>query len=99
VYDFAGRYGGEEFVVVLPHCVLSDALRRAEEFRMAIADTPVPTNAGPVRVTCSIGVAVSAAGTTPEALMHRADDAMYCAKRAGRNRVFADTALGSAESL
>jgi diguanylate cyclase (GGDEF)-like protein len=98
-YDFAGRYGGEEFVLVLPHCTLADAVHRAEEFRKAIAETPVPTNAGPLAVTCSIGVAASEVGMTAEELIHQADDAMYSAKRAGRNRVFASTPMGSAEAL
>ena len=98
-YDFAGRYGGEEFVVVLPHCSLADAIRRAEEFRKAIAEASVPTNAGLLRVTCSIGVAVSAREMTAEELIQRADDAMYSAKRAGRNRVFANTPMGMAEAL
>ena len=88
-YDFAGRYGGEEFVIVLSNCSLIDALRRAEEFRLAIAEMPVPTALGPVPITCSFGVAVSRENNTSEQLIQDADEALYCAKRAGRNRVHA----------
>ena len=88
-YDFAGRYGGEEFVIVLSNCSLVDALRRAEEFRLAIAEMPVLTSLGPVSITCSFGVAVSGEKNTSEQLVQDADEALYCAKRAGRNRVHA----------
>jgi diguanylate cyclase (GGDEF)-like protein len=88
-YDFVGRYGGEEFVIVLPGCSLADGLRRAEEFRRAIADTPLSTNAGPIQVTCSFGVAAGSNDISSEQLIKKADDALYCAKRYGRNRVHA----------
>ena len=88
-YDFVGRYGGEEFVIVLPECSLEDGIRRAEEFRAAIAGSPIPTSAGPMQVTCSFGVAENFPNATPEELINKADEAMYCAKRAGRNRVHA----------
>jgi len=86
-YDFAGRYGGEEFVIALPGCSLEDALKRAEEFRIAIANTPVLTVSGPLHVTCSFGVAIYFNNTPVEELIHRADEALYAAKRSGRNRV------------
>jgi diguanylate cyclase (GGDEF)-like protein len=89
-YDFVGRYGGEEFVIVLPECSLEDGIRRGEEFRAAIAGKPIPTSAGPLHVTCSFGVAENFPNATPEELINKADEAMYCAKRAGRNRVQAD---------
>ena len=86
-YDFAGRYGGEEFVIVLPGCSLSDGLKRAEEFRAVIADTPILTASGPLHITCSFGVAVAFTCVPAELLIHKADEALYSAKRAGRNCV------------
>jgi diguanylate cyclase (GGDEF)-like protein len=86
-YDFAGRYGGEEFVIVLPGCSLADGLIRAEEFRAAIAGLAIPTPEGPLQVTSSFGVAVYFDNIPAEQLIHKADEALYCAKRSGRNCV------------
>jgi diguanylate cyclase (GGDEF)-like protein len=86
-YDFAGRYGGEEFVIVLPGCSLSDALSRAEEFRAAVADASIPVASGSLQITCSFGVAVCFHNVHAEQLIHKADEALYSAKRAGRNCV------------
>ena len=88
-YDFAGRYGGEEFLVVLPSCSPHNGVQRAEEFRRAIATRPVPTALGPLAVTCSIGVASYDDAMPPEDLIHRADEALYRAKNMGRNCVCA----------
>lgn len=88
-YDFASRYGGEEFVIVLPGCSLEDGIKRADDFRAAIADTPLSTSCGLVHVTCSFGVAVSYDDISSEELINEADAALYCAKRAGRNRAYA----------
>jgi diguanylate cyclase (GGDEF)-like protein len=88
-YDFAGRYGGEEFLVVLPSCSTQNGLQRAEHFRRAIADKMLPTAMGPLAVTCSLGVAAYEDGMPPEDLIHRADEALYRAKRLGRNCVCA----------
>ena len=88
-YDFAGRYGGEEFVIVLPDCSLADGLKRAEDFRFAIDASPVLTDSGPIEVTCSFGVAEDSGYSSVEELINKADEALYCAKRAGRNRVHA----------
>jgi diguanylate cyclase (GGDEF)-like protein len=87
-YDLAGRYGGEEFVIVLSGCSLTDALKRAEDFRRAIAGTPILTGSGPVAVTCSFGVAEDSGNSSAEELINKADEALYCAKRAGRNCVW-----------
>jgi diguanylate cyclase (GGDEF)-like protein len=86
-YDFVGRYGGEEFVIVLAGCSLEDGLHRAEEFRRAIADTTIISGAGPLQVTCSFGVAENVSEDSAEELINNADEALYCAKRAGRNCV------------
>ena len=89
-YDFAGRYGGEEFLVVLPSCSPHNGVRRAEDFRRVIAEKPVPTALGPLAVTCSLGVAVHHDGVTaPDDLIRQADEALYRAKRLGRNCVCA----------
>ncbi len=89
-YDFAGRYGGEEFLIVLPSCSPHNGVQRAEGFRRVVAERPVPTAIGPLAVTCSLGVAAFDDAMTPEDLIHRADEALYRAKRRGRNCVCAD---------
>jgi diguanylate cyclase (GGDEF)-like protein len=87
-YDGLGRVGGEEFLVVLPNSDLAGGLAVAERIRRATAEAAVETPAGTVPVTCSIGVASGLGGeTTADALVERADQALYRAKRAGRNRV------------
>jgi diguanylate cyclase (GGDEF)-like protein len=88
-YDFAGRYGGEEFLVVLPSCPSHHGVQRADDFRRAIAERPVPTANGPLAMTCSLGVAAYDYGMLPEDLIQRADEALYRAKRMGRNCVCA----------
>lgn len=101
---FAARYGGDEFVVVLPDADLDECLRRAERLRATLAATILAGGERPerrplVRVTCSIGAASmrTAAGGDPDEspspaaaatrLLRLADNAMYQAKHAGRNRV------------
>jgi diguanylate cyclase (GGDEF)-like protein len=86
-YDFAGRYGGEEFLVVLPSCSPQNGIQRAEDFRRAIGERLVPTAVGPLPVTCSLGVAFYDGKMPLEDLIHLADKALYRAKRLGRNRV------------
>jgi diguanylate cyclase (GGDEF)-like protein len=86
-YDFAGRYGGEEFLIVLPGCTLADALNRAESFRLAIAGTPIHTGSGEIAVTCSFGVADDSGHSSAAELITKADEALYRAKRSGRNCV------------
>jgi two-component system cell cycle response regulator len=88
-YDFVGRYGGEEFLVVLNNCNPAFALARAEEIRKAIALRPVPSSSGPVPITMSFGLLLSQEwGSRPaEELLQEADAALYAAKAAGRNCV------------
>ncbi|HVQ11880.1 MAG TPA: PleD family two-component system response regulator [Methyloceanibacter sp.] len=93
--DLACRLGGEEFVVVMPDCDLDKAYHVGERLRQCIAAAPfeVGGRAGTVPVTASVGVAaLEFAGDTPELILKRADQALYCAKRDGRNRVVADAA-------
>ncbi|MFC5679670.1 sensor domain-containing diguanylate cyclase [Aeromicrobium endophyticum] len=81
-----GRFGGDEFVAILVGRTAADASRVAEAMRAAVAATPVRTDDGLVPVTVSIGVAEHRGGDVSD-LLRAADDAMYGAKRAGRNRV------------
>ena len=86
--DLIARIGGEEFGVLLPEAKPAEAAEIAERLRAGLAGSPVETQAGPVAVTISLGGAVlSAAGETFEAVLKRADAALYEAKRGGRNRV------------
>jgi diguanylate cyclase (GGDEF)-like protein len=88
-YDFVGRYGGEEFLVVLNNCEAGAALIRAEEIREAIAGRPVKTTRGLLPVTMSLGALTSqfVADKTVEEILQLADLALYEAKAAGRNCV------------
>src|SRR5260370_2761851 len=88
-YDFVGRYGGEEFLIVLNNCDASQSLTRAEEIRRAIASVPVQTTHGPLPVTMSLGVLSSRDWglRSVEELLQEADAALYKAKAAGRNCV------------
>jgi two-component system cell cycle response regulator len=102
-YDFVGRYGGEEFLVVLNNCDPAFAFARAEEIRNTIAQRPVQTSTGPLPVTMSLGLLLSHEwGLRPvEELLHEADTALYAAKGAGRNCVkvaMPDVACGVADS-
>lgn len=84
--DVCTRYGGEEFVVVLPDTPLPVALQVAERLRSGMAETPL-LKAPLVPVTVSIGAAQFSAGQTAAALLEAADQAVYAAKRGGRNQV------------
>lgn len=79
------RYGGEEFVVLCPETDLATAIQRAERLRTALSATELATPL-PLPVTASFGVAQIESGDTVESLLHRADEALYDAKRGGRNR-------------
>jgi two-component system, cell cycle response regulator len=87
--ETAVRWGGEEFLLVLPGCEASGALARAERLRRAVAGSPVDAGGRRHGVTASLGCAILGPGETPEALVARADQALYAAKAAGRDRVSA----------
>ncbi|MFD1327066.1 PleD family two-component system response regulator [Mycoplana ramosa] len=93
--DLACRYGGEEFVLVMPDTSAETAAAVAERLRMTIEQEPfpVPGGAAALRVTASLGIAsLLCDDDGPGALMKRADRALYEAKRSGRNRVVAAAA-------
>jgi diguanylate cyclase (GGDEF)-like protein len=88
--DVLARIGGEEFAILLPETNLKDAHVVAERLRAAVAAHPLASNAGPVPVTVSIGSACAdSKALDPTALIKRADEALYAAKRSGRNCVAA----------
>jgi diguanylate cyclase (GGDEF)-like protein len=87
--ETAVRWGGEEFLLVLPGCEAPGALARAERLRRALAAAPVDAGGRRHGVTVSLGCAILSPGETPEALVARADQALYAAKAAGRDRVSA----------
>jgi diguanylate cyclase (GGDEF)-like protein len=86
--DLAGRIGGEEFLLVLPETEVEGALLLAERLRVSLSDTPHLLPEGPIQVTCSLGVAQRISEDREAgALLGRADEALYAAKRQGRNQV------------
>lgn len=86
-YDFVGRYGGEEFLVVLNNCDPASTTKRAEQMRKAISSAPFHTKAGALPLTMSLGVLVSQDWSEQpiEDLLKETDKALYAAKEAGRN--------------
>jgi diguanylate cyclase (GGDEF)-like protein len=86
-YDFVGRYGGEEFLLILNNCDSSLALDRAEEIRESICRDPIRTSAGAFPVTTSIGVLASRewGSMEVEEILREVDGALYRAKAGGRN--------------
>ena len=86
--DLVFRYGGEEFLLALPHADGEAALRKAEALRQACSDTPIKLGEDTLRITVSVGVSVfPACGDSMETLIRAADEALYRAKHQGRNRV------------
>jgi two-component system, cell cycle response regulator len=92
--DLACRYGGEEFVVIMPETDMAVATMVAERLRRRIAGEPFPIQQGArnIEVTISIGIAALAHNEDAAAVLKRADQALYRAKRDGRNRVVPDAA-------
>jgi diguanylate cyclase (GGDEF)-like protein len=88
-FDMFGRYGGEEFLVVLGNCPTANAITACERIRAKVQSEAVPSTAG-VSVPVSVSIGIATYGpelTTPQALIEVADQALYCAKDNGRNRV------------
>ncbi len=95
-YDAVGRYGGEEFLIVLPGCELPGGLTHAERIRQAIAAEPFQLGDTEISLTCSLGAACVMPPLIPRAddLVREADMALYRAKHQGRNRVESAAAAG-----
>jgi diguanylate cyclase (GGDEF)-like protein/PAS domain S-box-containing protein len=86
--DIVGRWGGEEYVIVLPEADIEGAALIAERIRRMVAETEIPVAPKPIKVTVSIGVAaLKDHGQALEALIDCADRALYAAKQGGRNQV------------
>ncbi len=85
--DLLGRIGGEEFALLMPHTTAQGARLLADRVRQAFSDTAVIVDTGEIRVTASFGVAQLRVGEDYDSLYARADEALYAAKHAGRNRV------------
>jgi len=87
--DVIGRYGGEEFIIILPMTHSHQAFQLAERIRTSVAKLSISTQKGPAQVTLSIGIAElngAVSAESVEQIFRRADEAMYTAKQAGRNR-------------
>jgi len=86
--DIYCRYGGEEFLLVMPNMAKDNAVQRAENLRSAIATAPIPYGASRIAVTASFGIATfPCEGQAGDELIAAADRALYAAKAAGRNRI------------
>lgn len=91
-FDFVGRWGGEEFLVILPN-INDEVLRSvAERCRSVVADSAYQTEGKAIQVTVSIGAVLADPKETPDACVARADQLMYASKSAGRDRVTLDQA-------
>jgi diguanylate cyclase (GGDEF)-like protein len=88
-YDVVGRYGGEEFLIILPGCELPTGVRRADQLRRLVANTPIRTPFGAIELTISLGVTVTSFSLecTVTDILNQADLSLYAAKNNGRNRV------------
>jgi len=87
-YDSIGRYGGEEFLILLPGCDEQSSFTQAERLRRQIENAEMSLNETCLRLTASFGVTCAMPGDpwTPEGLIRKADEALYLAKKLGRNR-------------
>lgn len=96
-YDYIGRYGGEEFVIVFPDCGAESAFQRAEQLRRDVTLKAVESGSALITVTASLGVAASDQGNCRDydVLLRAADAALYRSKAAGRNR----TTLANPEEI
>ena len=88
-YDSIGRYGGEEFMIVLPGCAETSVVSHAERLRLAMQDNPILLDGEPVQLTASFGATCAPPDSNHgvDVLLKAADDALYAAKHTGRNRV------------
>lgn len=94
-YDAAGRYGGEEFFVILPNTRIAQAWQFATRFRQNLEATVIACESSEIAVTASSGIAEYRSGEPRDSWIARADRAMYAAKQRGRNRVEIEPSQGS----
>lgn len=94
--DTPARWGGEEYLVLLPETATEDAMQTANRIREAFAGRTVDTEQGPVRGTLSVGVASIQGAESIDRLLQRCDEALYLAKSRGRNRVCATSGEAAA---
>ena len=98
-YDSVGRYGGDEFLIILPNSDLFNTANIAERVRLSIENIEIKQGNQRVPISISAGVAVfSSAKTDIETLIKRADEALYSAETTGRNRVMTDRSPGREQS-
>ena len=86
-YDSVGRYGGEEFLIVAPGCGMAETAELAERVRSHVAGCNIVVAGSPVKVSLSLGITTGQSAAESEKLLYAADNALYQAKNAGRNRV------------
>jgi diguanylate cyclase (GGDEF)-like protein len=90
-YDFVGRYGGEEFLIIVPGCGTSALKASAERIRRSVCETPIESDGASLHATVSLGLVSAILGAQEflglEPFIEAADEALYQAKRKGRNRV------------
>jgi diguanylate cyclase (GGDEF)-like protein len=91
VQDVVARWGGEEFLVLLPNTRLDEAVEVAERLRQTVEDSIAPNPKEPIKITFSGGVACSRGYRSVEQICKAADLALYRAKESGRNRVLPET--------
>lgn len=85
--DVVGRWGGDEFLAILPGITREVLAKASEKFRTLVAQSTVPVDDSQIRVTISVGAAMVAPRDSPESLLNRADQYLYTSKQSGRNRV------------
>jgi diguanylate cyclase (GGDEF)-like protein len=85
--DVLGRWGGDEFLVILPGIMKDILVETSERCRALVSQSTVPVEGSQIRVTISVGAAMGAPGDSAESLMNRADQHLYRSKQSGRNRV------------
>jgi two-component system cell cycle response regulator len=90
-YDSIGRYGGEEFLVIVPGCTQEKAAALAERLRQCVASGPIRPHGVEISITASFGAASAIDATVPDLILRAADEALYRAKIEGRNRVVASS--------